>query len=211
MISREVGSSRVGRQRCKLLPLAPVSRPARIPLVMILIISASLNPQSRSRILAEACRTRLTEKGQAVDFFDLAQTTLPPCDGAAAYGDPDVIDLASRIQAADGILVASPVYNYDVNAAIKNAVELTGKAWTGKIVGMMLAAGGQGSYMSAMGLANSLMLDFRCLIVPRFIYATGESFEGNQMADEDIARRVDTLVDETLNLTQSLCGDAAGR
>ena len=69
---------------------------------------------------------------------------------------------------------------------------------------MMLAAGGQGSYMSAMGLANSLMLDFRCLIVPRFIYATGESFEGEQLADESIQERVQILVEDTLRLVNGL-------
>ena len=171
---------------------------------MILIISGSLHPNSRSRILAQACLKKLHAMGVAAELFDLALTTLPLCDGATAYGDSNVQSLGKLIEQADAILVASPVYNYDVNAATKNAVELTGKAWTGKIVGMVLAAGGQGSYMSAMGLANSLMLDFRCLIVPRFIYATGESFEGDSLADEDIQNRIDQLVEDTLRLTQSL-------
>lgn len=171
---------------------------------MILVISSSLHPNSRSRILAQACTDRLSEVGEAPHLFDLAQTPLPPCDGATAYGDANVQQLAELIQQADAILLASPVYNYDVNAAAKNAVELTGRAWTGKVVGMMLAAGGQGSYMSAMGLANSLMLDFRCLIVPRFIYATGDSFEGNSLADDQIQQRVDTLVTETVQLSKAV-------
>jgi hypothetical protein len=69
---------------------------------------------------------------------------------------------------------------------------------------MMLAAGGQGSYMSGMGLASSLMLDFRCLIVPRFIYATGDSFEGNRLADETIQDRIELLVDETARIARAL-------
>ena len=72
------------------------------------------------------------------------------------------------------------------------------------VVAMMLAAGGAGSYMSAMGLANSLMLDFRCHIVPRFVYATGESFEGDRLADDDIQSRVELLVTETLRLADAL-------
>lgn len=171
---------------------------------MILVLSSSLNPDSRSRILAKACVDQLNLLEQPNQLFDLSQTTLPPCDGATAYGDPNVVSLSESISSASGILIASPVYNYDVNAAVKNAVELTGKAWTGKVVGMMLAAGGQGSYMSAMGLANSLMLDFRCHIVPRFIYATGESFEGSQLADEAIQTRVNQLVNETLSLSKAL-------
>lgn len=171
---------------------------------MILVLSSSLHPDSRSRILARATLDRLNEVGETAELFDLSVTTLPPCDGATAYGDANVQTLAEKIRSADGILIASPVYNYDVNAAIKNAIELTGKAWTGKVVGMMLSAGGQGSYMSAMGLANSLMLDFRCVIVPRFIYATGESFEGDSLADEAIQTRVNVLVEETVRMSKAL-------
>ncbi|MFG0254223.1 MAG: NADPH-dependent FMN reductase [Rhodopirellula sp. JB053] len=171
---------------------------------MHLIISSSLHPTSRSRILAREVRARLEDQGREVTVFDLSQRVLPPCDGATAYGDAEVIALSGLLREAESVFVASPVYNYDVNAAIKNAVELTGKAWTGKVVALMLAAGGQGSYMSVMGLANSLMLDFRCMIVPRFVYATGENFEGEQLADEDIAGRVDQLVQETLHLSDAL-------
>lgn len=171
---------------------------------MHLILSSSLHPTSRSRILAREVATRLTSDGRNVEVFDLATRVLPPCDGATAYGHEEVVALSQLIDSADSIFIASPVYNYDVNAAIKNAVELTGKAWTGKVVSLMLAAGGQGSYMSAMGLANSLMLDFRCVIVPRFVYATGESFEGDQLADEDIARRVDQLVAATVRISDAL-------
>ena len=168
--------------------------------------STSLHPTSRSRILARETLTRLIASGHEATLFDLAETPLPACDGATAYGDENVAELGKLISAAHAILICSPVYNYDVNAAAKNAVELTGKAWTGKVVSMMLAAGGQGSYMSAMGLMNSLMLDFRCHIVPRFIYATGESFEGEGLADEDIAKRVDRLIAETTQLAGALKG-----
>ncbi len=171
---------------------------------MILVISSSLHPDSRSRILARACIDRLSGLGEETHLFDLAVSPLPQCDGANAYGDSNVGELSRQIKQADAILIASPVYNYDVNSAAKNAVELTGRAWTGKVVGMMLAAGGHGSYMSAMGLANSLMLDFRCLIVPRFIYATGDAFEGSNLADEEIQSRVDLLVDDTLRIARAL-------
>lgn len=171
---------------------------------MYLVLSASLNPNSRSRLLANACLDRLEVLGQQTSWFDLAENPLPLCDGASAYGDPKVGQLGEHIEAADAIFIGSPVYNFDVNAALKNAVELTGKKWTGKVVSMMLAAGGAGSYMSAMGFTNSLMLDFRCLIIPRFVYATGESFEGDSLADEDIESRMNQLVNETLTVAEAL-------
>ena len=51
---------------------------------------------------------------------------------------------AELVAAARCVLLAAPVYNYDVNAAAKNLVELTGRAWEGKVVGLLLSAGGRG-------------------------------------------------------------------
>ena len=171
---------------------------------MFLVLSSSLHPTSRSRILARASVEGFASLGEQAVLFDLAETPLPLCDGATAYQDANVQQLAGLIERAEAILLASPVYNYDVNSAAKNSVELTGRAWTGKVVGMMLAAGGQGSYMSAMGLANSLMLDFRCVILPRFVYATGESFEGDRLADDEIQQRVTDLVQQTVHVAKAI-------
>ena len=109
----------------------------------LLIISASLNPGSKSRLLADAASTALTARGIAHEDLDLKDLPLPLCDGAAAYGDPNVAKASEIIGRADGIIVASPIYNFDVNAAFKNLVELTGKgAWANKTVAFLNAAGG---------------------------------------------------------------------
>jgi len=171
---------------------------------MILVISASLHPDSRSRILAQKAKAKLENKSEPVELFDLSRKPLPLCDGITAYGDPNAKELANLINQADAIILASPVYNYDVNAAMKNAIEITGKAWTNKLVGIMLAAGGPGSFMSAMGVANSLMLDFRCIIIPRFVYALGDAFQGNDLVDEQIDQRITELVEETTRLCSAL-------
>lgn len=48
--------------------------------------------------------------------------------------------------------------------------------------------------MSVMGLANSLMLDCRCLIIPRFVYADSSAFCAEQISDTKIVERIDELV-----------------
>jgi len=62
----------------------------------------------------------------------------------------------------------------------------------------MCAAGGSNSYMSVMAFANSLMLDFRCWITPRFVYATPDSFSENSITDQKINERIEKLVSETI-------------
>ena len=134
------------------------------------------------------------------ELVDLREHPLPFCDGGAAYGHPNVAALGSRIKAARVLIVATPVYNYDVNAAAKNLLELTGSAWDGKIVGFLCAAGGDSSYMSVMAFAQSLMLDFRCVILPRFVYATDEHFGPDGITDARIVARIRDLAAAAIRL-----------
>lgn len=162
----------------------------------LLIISSSLSPKSRSAVMAERAREHLSAQGREVDWLDLRQIPLPHCDASTCYGDPAVAELSARIQRAAGIIIAAPVYNYDLSANAKTLVELTGRAWTNTVVGLILAAGGDGSYMSGMPFLNSLMLDFRCPVVPRFVYATKSSFaETGELSDQGIISRIDELAD----------------
>ena len=170
----------------------------------LLVIACSLNPHSRSALLAAAAVRSLETLGQTVEFLDLRDLDLPMCDAGAAYGGGDAQRLAQAVLAADAILLAVPIYNYDVNAAAKNVIELTGKAWSGKTVGFLCAAGGQGSYMSVMPLANSLMLDFRSFIIPRFIYATGKDFTEADLPAEPLLERIHELAAEITRVATAL-------
>jgi FMN reductase len=171
---------------------------------MYLVFSTSLNPDSRSRILARAAVRLLREHGDSVRLVDLAELDLPLCDGHDCYAQEAVVSVREAIEQARGILIATPIYNYNVAASAKNLVELTGKAWTEKVVGFLCAAGGSGSFMAPMGLANSLMLDFHSLILPRFVYASGESFSGQEIADTDCEDRVRQLVQLLVRVSSAL-------
>lgn len=172
---------------------------------MILVFSTSLHPESKSRLLANAALDELKSFGESCEMIDLAyMNPLPPCNGHDCFGDPGVGELANKITTASGILIAAPVYNFDVSASCKNLIELTGSAWNDKVVGLLCAAGGQGSYMSPISLANSLMLDFRCLILPRFVFATEQSFPDGQLADDDISVRIRELARQMVKVSKAL-------
>lgn len=159
-----------------------------------LVISSSLNPKSKSYLLARAAYDKLIGSNVDADFLDLRKIKLPQCDGAR-YGDnKNVQRVAKRIAQAQCIIFAVPIYNFGVASAAKNLIELTGDAWRDKTVGFLCAAGGKSSFMSVMGLANSLMLDCRCLIIPRFVYADSSAFCAEQISDTKIVERIDELV-----------------
>jgi Predicted flavoprotein len=167
----------------------------------IVILSTSLNAESNSRILAREAQRVLEADGRRTTLVDLREHALPFCDAGPAYAHPHVSFLSELLHRATAVIVATPIYNYDGNAVLKNLIELTGShAWEGKVVGFLCAAAGKSSYMSIMGFANSLMLDFRSVIVPRFVYATGASFSGGQLTDPEQVRRVAELARGTARL-----------
>jgi FMN reductase len=89
-----------------------------------------------------------------------------------------------------------------VSAALKNLIEHVGGELTDKVIGFMGAAGGQRSYMSPLQFLNSLMLDFRSLIVPRFVYSSREAFEDGAIKEEGLNERIKELVMYTHKLSQ---------
>lgn len=147
----------------------------------VVILATSEDTGSKSQLLARVAEQALQARETAVTLLDLRE-------GVA----PDTI--TATIDAATHVIFAVPVYNFDVNARAKQVIEeLPGRALEGKTVGFICQAGGNRSYMSVLNFANSLMLDFRCWIVPRFVYATGGEFDG-ETPSEDVVRRVEELV-----------------
>lgn len=174
-----------------------------------LILSTSLRAESRSRVLAQESLTRLQAAGVDVELVDLRDHALPLCDGGACYGDPAVGEFKKKLIDADGYLLATPIYNFDGNSALKNAIELTGRdVWTQKVVGFLAAAGGKMSYMSLSGITLSLMLDFRTFCLPRFVYVTGEDFgEDGELSNDDVRERLDEVTAELVRVTAALRAD----
>ena len=171
----------------------------------IVIISSSLHPQSRSYVLANTAAEDLMAMGVEVQVIDLRDKDLALADGVSASSKPDAKAIATSIREASAVLLAAPIYNWYVNAAAKNLLEVTGRAWNHKVVGFLCAAGGQSSYASVISLANSMMLDFRCIIVPRFVYATGADFGDDRqptmyVSSEIIRARITELAKTTADL-----------
>lgn len=180
-------------------------------IVSILVISCSLHPQSRSFVLARDVVANLQALGATTELYDLRDYQLPFCDDGPAYEHPHTKTIVDAIAAADAVLLAVPIYNYDVNAVAKNLLELAGDAWNHKVVGFLCTAGGRNSYMSILGLANSLMLDFRCIIIPRFVYAVGGDFADDRqptmhVTSATIKERLHQLATATVSLARALDG-----
>lgn len=168
--------------------------------VHVTVVSTSLNPHSRSHALGVLARRVLEARDVPSTFHDLRETDLPSCGPPEAYDAPNARRIRDDVAGSSHLLIAAPVYNYQLSSSAKNLVELVGReGLTGKTVGLLCSAGGRGSYMAPMTFANSLMLDFRCWIVPRFVYAVPEDFDDHgEIVHPDIEQRIEAMIDEML-------------
>ena len=165
-----------------------------------LVISTSLREGSRSKIMAKALSDTISD----VTFFDLQTNPLPMCDGDKCYDLPEVIDFREKVKNAKGIIMAIPIYNFNVSSGAKNIIELGGKKLYDKVFGFICAAGGKSSYMSVMSFANSLMIDYRCFIIPKFVYALKSDFDGDEIKSSDIKERISELGKDLIRISEAL-------
>ena len=168
-----------------------------------LIISTSLREGSRSKIMART----LSEGIKGSEFFDLQKNKLPMCDGDKCYDLPEVTDFRKKVKNAKGIIMAIPIYNFNVSSGAKNVIELGGKMLYDKVFGFICAAGGKSSYMSVMSFANSLMIDYRCFIIPKFVYALKNDFDGNKITSPEIKQRINELGKDLIKITEAIGKD----
>ena len=145
--------------------------------------------------------------GNDIEFFDLQENPLPMCDGDDCYDLPEVLEFREKVKNAKGIVMAIPVYNFNASSGAKNIIELGGRMLYDKVFGFLCATGGRNSYMSIMSLANSLMLDFRCYVIPKFVYATKNDFEADELVNPDIKSRIKELGSELARVSNALSKD----
>ena len=164
----------------------------------IAILNSNLAQGGKSAHLAEVVADEFRSSGFRVDIAHVGDLSLPACDGHHCYADEKTINLTDRLSEADAIVLISPIYNYDLNAAAKNLIELTGGSWKGKAVGLICQAAGERSYLAPLGFINSLSVDYRCLVSPRFVYVARSSFteEGQLEEDSPVRKRIRFLAQE---------------
>ena len=111
--------------------------------IKILGIPGSLRKASYNRAALHAAQ-QLCPGDAKIDIAEL--DGIPPFNQDEEKNPPQkVIDLKSRIRAADAILIATPEYNYGLPGVLKNAIDWASRpygdnAWSGKPVAIMSAA-----------------------------------------------------------------------
>jgi len=154
-------------------------------------ISGSLRKGSFNTTLMHAAR-ELAPQGMTSDIADIAG--IPPYNaGMQAKGFPDAVTtLAEAIRAADGVLIATPEYNYSVPGVLKNALDWVSRVPEQPFDGMTVAI--MGASPGRLGTARAqyhlrqmfVFLNARVLNRPEvFVAAAHEQIgEDGRLADE---------------------------
>jgi FMN reductase len=158
------------------------------------IVCASLSSDSNTRMLCRHAHAHALGRGIETEFIDLKDHRVLPYGEEGSEG---VERIETQLEKAGAIILGFPVYNFGMNASLKALIEHCGSCFEGKVVGLMAAAGGRLSYMSVMAVGQSLMLDFRSWVVPRYVYAARGDFGEERIASEEVRRRVEQLVEAT--------------
>lgn len=115
--------------------------------VNVLAISGSLRKGSFNTHLLRALRDRASAHGIAMEIATLHGIPLYDGDEEDAHGVPaSVLELAGKIRAADGVVIATPEYNFSLPGVLKNATDwvsrLKDQPFRDKRTGVVGAAAG---------------------------------------------------------------------
>ena len=160
--------------------------------------------------MAKLCEGSLATKGIITDFISLKERRLDAFDAHSVYDSKNYRELTDLVAAAQGLVLASPIYNWGFSSELKKFIEYVGSTDDArttplfdKTISLVGAAGLPHSYMAFGSLANSLMMDFKCIINPYMIYVHNRHWEGEILVNE-ASERVEKAMFVMVELTQLL-------
>ncbi len=180
-----------------------------------LIVSASLDPESRSERIAQHYAEALVTRGVAATFVTLKDYDLPGFDNPSVLPS-DYKSLHGMVLDAEAVVLASPIYNWGCSAELKRFIEFVGStppdeslrgAFFDKIVTFIASAASPLSYMGFAPAMASMILDFKCIINPYHVYVHNQHWDADRIND-DASSRIERSADVLVDLMRALRGRA---
>ncbi|MDP9023203.1 MAG: NAD(P)H-dependent oxidoreductase [Actinomycetota bacterium] len=173
-----------------------------MPDISILGFAGSLREGSYNRALLETAAERAPGDIR-IEIFDLAPIPLYNRD-VEEQGDPEpVADFKRRIDASDGVLIATPEYQHGIPGVLKNALDWASRppgrsVMQGKPVAMMGASPSPvGTARAHLQLRRTLLyLEADIVSTPEVLVSSAaEKFEDGRLVDDDSLGFLDQLLE----------------
>jgi NAD(P)H-dependent FMN reductase len=175
----------------------------------ILAFSGSVRRESVNLKLLRQAISSAEEQGAEVDYWDLKQKPFPMYDGdlEEENGLPGLVrEFKRKVEAADGVLMASPEYNAGPTPLLKNTIdwasrpdpqkELRGNVWSGATVGLMGASPSTfGSVRSSQSVQITLInLGVRLVTPVVTVPDAYNGFQDEEMVNEPAKKNLQSMV-----------------
>ncbi|CAN5829152.1 NAD(P)H-dependent oxidoreductase [soil metagenome] len=160
----------------------------------IVVVSSSLNQQSRSRIMARYAGQSLAAHAIDVQLLDLAQIDVGVYPASAQA--PGLLEATEQFNAAHGWVLAAPIYNFGASAVLLNflhyALDSAFGRW--KPFVLLSSMGGQRSALALDHIARTLVYEVSAVQVGPTISNIGDT-DVNRTTGEmslELRQRMDT-------------------
>ena len=149
----------------------------------ILIIQGSLNPNSKTAIVAKAAE-KILQGLENVDCetLDLRSLDMQFCDGRKLQDyNSDAQKAYKMVDGVDGMIIGMPVYCYSVSGPLKNFIDIIASAMENKPAGILCTAGSSMSYLASSDLAKILAYESHVLSVQPVVCSSYEDFKDGKI------------------------------
>lgn len=179
----------------------------------ILGVAGNVTQPSRTSVLVDAiiatASARIGGTAELVQIADAAPSLFNAMSAEQLSGQAK--DIVARVEAADLLVVGTPVYRASYTGALKHLFDLVGyDALVGKPVILAATGGSQLHALVTEHQLRPLFGFFRALTLPTAIYATPSDFDEYRLVSTSIRQRIDRAVSEAAGLFDTSVAFAHG-
>lgn len=177
---------------------------------MILLISFSLNPKSKSYKSLKAAYDYLKSRGVEAKIIDLREYDLPFYDGTEEIlANSHIKEIFDIFNSVEKIIIAAPIYNFDVNANLKNFIDLLSVTRyknllnNKQVIGMIGAMGSEKGFTSLLLSLSYFQFSLGFYLIPKIVMSEPKDFnEKNEVStvlENRIQELCNTIIQVSLN------------
>ncbi|KAB1196028.1 MULTISPECIES: NADPH-dependent FMN reductase [Haloferax] len=165
----------------------------------VVAISGSLRDHSFTRMTLQYALDGAADVGATTELIDLREYDLPPLN--ADYDEQgDSAAFVRKVDEADAVILATPVYHGSYSGVLKNALDYCGFDEFGhKTVGLLAVAGGSFP-VTALDHLRSVCRSLNAWVLPHqaAIPRVSSKFDGDELTDDDLRDRIERLGRDTV-------------
>ena len=167
----------------------------------VLIIQASLNPQSKTAVVVGETEKILNSLDEVdCQILDLRYFDMQFCDGRKLTDyNSDTQKAFEMINDADGFIIGMPVYCYSVSGPLKNLIDITSSAMEKKVAGILCTTGSPMSFLASSDLSKILAYESHVFSVQPVVCSSYEDFKDGKLKSRKVKEKLKSMIEVLLH------------